>query len=90
MSNVNGRDDNDNPVLWGVSHLDGVTPVQVKFVTGTRVMKIDSVTTIAFDPLIDANVVPANVKLAKATSSADNTTTRPWVVHATTGAVLVG
>lgn len=88
MSNVNGRDDNDCPIIWGVSHVDGVTPVQVKFGTN-RVMMVDTTTTIQFDPLIDANVVPSNVKLAKATSSADNTTIRPWVVNATTGAVLI-
>lgn len=88
MSNVNGRDDNDFPILWGVSHVDGVTPVQVKF-TSPRVMMTDTTTTIQFNPNVDANVVPSNVKLAKATSSADNITTRPWVVNATTGAVLV-
>lgn len=88
MSNVNGRDDNDTPILWGVSHLDGVTPVQVKF-SSARAIMIDTITSIAFNPTIDANVVPSNVKLAKATSSTDNSTTRPWVVNATTGAVLV-
>ena len=89
MSNANGRGDNDEPIIWGVSHLDGVTPVQVKFDPSTRVMMVDSTTSIAFDPAINASVVPNNVKLAMATSSADNTTVRPWVVHATTGAVLV-
>ena len=88
MSNVNGRDDNDNPILWGVSHLDGVTPVQVKF-DSSRAMMIDTTTTIAFDPTVKASMVPANVKLALATSSADNTTVLPWVVNASTGAVLV-
>lgn len=89
MSNVNGRTDNDGPVIWGVSHLDGVTPVQVKFVASGRGMKVDNITTIAFDPLVNASIVPDNVKLAMATSSVDNATIRPWVVHATTGAVLV-
>lgn len=88
MSNVNGRDDNDNPILWGVSHLDGVTPVQVKF-TSSRSMMVDTTTSIAFSASVNANVVPNNVKLAKATSSTDNTTVRPWVVNATTGAVLI-
>lgn len=88
MTNVNGRDDNDLPILWGVSHLDGTTPVQVKF-TSTRAIMVDTTTSIAFSPSVDAGVVPSNVKLAKATSSADNSTVRPWVVHATTGAVLI-
>lgn len=89
MTNVNGRDDNDCPVIWGVSHIDGVTPVQVQFVPSTRLMMVDTTTTIEFDPTIDASVVPNNVKLATATSSADNETVRPWVVNASTGAVLI-
>lgn len=91
MTNVNGRGDNDEPILWGVSHLDGVTPVQVRFDTATRAIMVDTVTTIAFDPatVSKALVVPSNVKLATATSSADNTMVRPWVVNASTGAVLV-
>lgn len=94
MSNTNGKDDNGNPIIWGVSHIDGVTPVQVKF-TASRSIMVDTTTTIQFDPSIDANVVPSNVKLAKATASTDaswaisDKTTRPWVVHATTGAVLI-
>lgn len=89
MTNVNGRDDNGNPILWGVSHLDGLTPVQVQFDPVTRVIKVDASTSIAFDPSVKALVVPDNVKLATATSSADNATILPWVVHATTGAVLI-
>lgn len=89
MTNVNGRDDNDCPVIWGVSHIDGVTPVQIQFDPATRAMRIDTTTTIQFDPSVDASVVPSNTPLAKATSSADNTTIRPWVVNASTGAVLI-
>lgn len=88
MTNVNGRGDNDEPIIWGVSHLDGVTPVQIKFGVG-RTMMVDTTTSIAFNPSVNASMVPSNVKLALATSSADNTTVRPWVVNASTGAVLV-
>lgn len=89
MTNVNGRDDNDKPILWGVSHLDGITPVQIAFEPTSRGMKYDTTTTIAFDPSVDASVVPSNTFLAMATSDADNSTIRPWVVNASTGAVLV-
>lgn len=89
MTNVNGRDDNDKPILWGVSHVDGVTPVQIQFDPTSRGMKYDTTTTISFDPSVTASVVPSNIQLALATSSADNTTIRPWVVNASTGAVLV-
>lgn len=88
MTNVNGRGENDEPILWGVSHIDGITPVQVSF-DSSRNMMVDTITTIQFDPAINASVVPSNVKLALATSSADNSTVRPWVVNASTGAVLI-
>lgn len=88
MSNVNGRGDNDEPILWGVSHVDGITPVQIKF-NADRSIKVDSTTSIAFNPAVNAAVVPSNVKLARATSSSDNITVRPWVVNATTGALLI-
>lgn len=89
MTNVNGRDDNGNPIIWGVSHLDGVTPIQVLFDPVTRGMKVDTLTTITFDPSVDASVVPSNTFLAMATSSSDDATIRPWVVNASTGAVLI-
>lgn len=91
MTNVNGRGDNDEPILWGVSHVDGITPVQIKFDPSTRIMLVDDTTTISFNPATVSNVlvVPSNVKFATATSSSDNTTVRPWVVNATTGAVLI-
>lgn len=89
MTNVNGKDDNGYPVIWGVSHLDGITPIQVMFDHSTRAMMVDDTTSIAFDPTIDASVVPSNTFLALATSSDNDTTIRPWVVNASTGAVLI-
>lgn len=90
MSNVAGKDDNGSPLIFGVSHLDGITPIKVEFDPATRDMLIDSVTTIMFDPAVNVNQNPRNyVPFAKATSIADNKTTRPWVVNASTGAVLV-
>lgn len=80
------RDDNGYPILYGVSHVDGITPVQIKF-DSFRQMLTDTTTAIEFSPTLD---VPngVGVPLAKATSSADNKTVRPWVVNASTGAVL--
>lgn len=83
-------DDNGVPVIYGVSHLDGVTPVRIRFnPANQRAMKVDNTTSIAFDPLINASRTNNDGPLAKATSSADDSTTRPWVVNATTGAVLI-
>lgn len=80
-------DDNDKSLTYGVSHVDGVTPVVIKF-DGSRNMLLDYSTTIVFNPSKNASVTTNDYPLAKAVSSVDNTTIRPWVVNATTGAVL--
>lgn len=80
-------DDNDKSVTYGVSHIDGVTPVAISFVPSTRHMLIDLLTTIEFNPAQGAAARYAQ-KLAKATSDASDGKIRPWVVNATTGAVL--
>ncbi len=83
------KDDNGYPVLYGVSHLDGITPVQIKF-TSTRAIMVDATTTIAFDPaIITTQNHLTGYPLATGTSSADNSTVLPWVVNASTGAVLI-
>jgi len=89
MSNVAGKDDNGFPVIFGVSHLDGITPVQIQF-DSNRHMMVDSTTTIAFNPASVGDHQNTNdYPFAKATSSADDSTVRPWVVNASTGAVLI-
>lgn len=82
------QDDNESQVLYGVSHLDGVTPVTVGF-SSTGAMMVDDTTEIAFSPFINASRTVNSKRLATATSSADNTTIKPWVVNAYTGAVLI-
>lgn len=82
-------DDNGFPVIYGVSHLDGVTPVRIRFNPSTRGIKVDDTTSIAFNPLVNTNQNTNEYPFAKATSSADDATTRPWVVNASTGAVLI-
>lgn len=84
------KDDNGFPVIYGVSHLDGLTPVQIAFDPVTRGMKTDNTTAIAFSPAsLATNQNSTDYPFAKATSNADNTTVLPWVVNATTRAVLV-
>lgn len=85
---MSAKDDNAVQVLYGVSHLDGVTPVQVKF-NALRGMLVDTTTSIAFSPTINASRTANDLPIAKATSSADNSTVLPWVVNASTGAVLI-
>ncbi len=88
-SNVAGKDDNSAPVIFGVSHIDGRTPVQVQFNPITRAMKVDFLTVIGFNPIINASQTDNDFPIAKATSSSDDRTVKPWVVNASTGAVLV-
>lgn len=83
------KDDNDMPVLYGVSHLDGRTPVRIHFVPGTRAMKGDTTTSIAFDPSIVASQTDNDFPIAKGTSSTDDQTVLPWVVNASTGDLLI-
>lgn len=86
---MTAQDDNGFPVIYGISHLDGRTPVRIRFNPVTRRMKTDSVTAIAFDPNINMSQNDNDYPIAKATSSADDQTVRPWVVNASTGEVLI-
>lgn len=86
---MTAKDDNAAQVLYGVSHRDGKTPVQVKFTAGGKITT-DSVTTILFNPALVAGQQTENdLPVAKGTSSIDNVTVFPWVVNEDTGAVLV-
>lgn len=83
-------DDNDKQVLYGVSHIDGETLVKIAFDPSSRSMLVDSVTEIEFDPTaVNPTITDNGYPVAMATSSDDNATIRPWVVNATTGAVLI-
>lgn len=81
------KDDNGANVLYGVSHRDGVTPVQIQF--DGMYMKVDTTTAIEFDPTVSASQTENDVPIAKATSLLDDETVLPWVVNEDTGAVLV-
>lgn len=89
MSNVAGKDDNGLPVVYGVSDLDGITPVQIQFNPSTRAMEVDTTTSISFDPTVVVNQNSTEYPLAKGTSSSDNATILPWVVNHSTGGVLI-
>ena len=83
---MSAKDDNGFPVIYGVSHLDGVTPVQVQFLDNGRVL-IDRFTSISFDPDINASQTNNDFPIAKAVD--DDGNVRPWVVNANTGAILI-
>ena len=83
---MSAKDDNGFPVIYGVSHLDGKTPVKITFAPSGRI-NVDTTTTIQFDPDIEAFQTDNDFPLAKAQD--DDGNVRPWVVNAYTGAVLV-
>jgi hypothetical protein len=84
---MTSQDDNATQVAYGVSHVDGVTPVKIVFENG--VMTTDETTAILFDPSIVPTRTDNSKNMLTATSSTDNTTVAPIVVNAFTGAVLV-
>lgn len=79
-------DDNDKQVTYGVSHVDGMTPVKVQF-TSDGQMLVDMTTTIQFNPAL--NATHPYYSYATAVNDMDEVTIRPWVVNASTGAVLI-
>lgn len=82
------KDDNDYPTIIGISCVDGVTPVRVKFTGGA--MKVDRTTVISIVPSTNFPKVDDNgTPIAKGTSSADDNVVLPWYVVPSTGAVLV-
>ena len=83
------KDDNSVQPMYGVSHLDGVTPIPVAFNPTTRRMKMDSITAIAFNPSKVTRRTDNDLPMLCATSSADNKLILPVVVNALTGAVLI-
>lgn len=82
------KDDNGKNTIFGMSCVDGVTPVKVQFGADGG-MLLDSTTVISVVPReitqLDANSVP----VAKGVSSSDGKTILPWYVNPDTGAVLV-
>lgn len=82
------KDDNGAPLLYGVSHEDGKNIVQIKF-TSAGYMKVDKITAIQFTMPPQGSQTDNDVKLAKGVSSTDSTVVYPWVVNASTGAVLI-
>lgn len=82
------KDDNDYPVIIGISCVDGQTPVRIKFVNGG--MKVDSTTVISVVPSTNFPKVDDNgTPIAKGTAHDNNDLVLPWYVNPTTGAVLV-
>ncbi len=81
------KDDNDVGAIFGISCVDGVSPVRIKIHTNGGILT-DTTTVISVVPIeitqLDANSVP----VAKGVSSANSKTILPWYVNPATGAVL--
>lgn len=80
------KDDNGANCIFGISCVDGVTPVKIQFTSNG--MKVDTTTVISVVPKeitqLDANSVP----VAKGVSSTNAKVILPWYVVPSTGAVL--
>lgn len=84
------KDDNGYGTWFGISSVDGVTPVQIKFNPANKGMKIDTTHTIEFTPPKHFPPVGDNsVPVVKGVSSANAKTILPFYVYPTTGAVLI-
>lgn len=84
------RDDNNVPVWYGVSCVDGETPVEIAVNSSNGGIKLDYDTVISFTPdpsqatIRDANGVPVKTGV----SSTDDTVILPLYVNPANGAVL--
>lgn len=82
------KDDNDYPTIIGISCVDGVTPIRIKFAAGA--MKIDTTTVISVVPSTNFPKTDANgMPVAKGTAHDNDNLVLPWYVNPSTGAVLV-
>lgn len=87
---VTKKDDNGFPTMFGISCVDGVTPVRIKFNSSNGGMLLDTATVISFVPdpsqalIHDDNDFP----VMKGVSSTNHSVILPWYVNPTNGAVL--
>lgn len=90
MQSIPQKDDNGYGTWWGISSIDGVTPVQIKFNPVNKGMEVDLVHTIQFTPPKHFPPVGDNsVPVLKGVSSSDHKTVLPFYVYPPTGAVLI-
>ncbi len=83
------KDDNFAPTLVGLSCIDGVTPIPIKFNPSNGGMEVDSTTVISVVPQDIQSRDNNDFPITKGVSSADGVTVLPWYVVPSTGAVLV-
>lgn len=90
MTRNSRKDDNDYPTIFGVSCVDGLSPVRITLNSSAHGMLIDTATVISVVPSVNFPDVDDNsMNVAKGVSSTDSTKVLPWYVNPTNGAVLV-
>lgn len=81
------KDDNAHNTIFGISCVDGTTPIKIQFNGNT--MMVDTTTVISVVPQeitqLDGNSVP----VAKGVSSTNKKIILPWYVNPINGAVLI-
>lgn len=88
MSNAQ-LDDNSKTAIFGISCVDGVTPVRIAFNASNGGMKIDTITVISIVPTPVGGIDENGRVVAKGVSSTDSSVILPWYVNPATNAVLV-
>lgn len=83
------KDDNGYPTIFGISCVDGVTPVRIQFSSTTGGMKTDDTTAISVTPAMRTATDDNDQPVAKGVSSTDSSVVLPWYVNPATGAVLI-
>lgn len=83
------KDDNGFPLIYGLSSVDGRTPVQIKFNPDNKGMIVDKTVTIGFTPTALSNQTDDDFPVSKGVSSTNADTVLPWYVNPATGGVLV-
>lgn len=80
-------DDNSQPCIYGLSSVDGVTPVRIRWVGAG--MAIDDTTPVSVTPTMIKDMDQNSKAVAKGTSEANDSIVLPWYVVPSTGAVCV-
>lgn len=83
------KDDNAYPAIYGLSCVDGVTPIRIKFNSTHGGMLVNNTIAISVTPTMLTATDGNDQPVAKGISSSDSSVVLPWYVDPATGAVLV-
>lgn len=88
MSNAK-KDDNGYPSIFGMSCVDGITPIRIALNASNGGVKIDTMTTTSFTPFSVSKMDDNGYPMAKGVSSLNGSIILPWYVNPSTNALLI-